>query len=79
MTMKRKDDTNKHVCFRTNRMFEQDGRWFFRTREEDDQGPYGDELEASTQLEVYLRMLECGLLPEAHALSPEWIAKSHAR
>ncbi len=76
--MNRKDDIKKHVCFRTNRMFEQDGRWFFRTREDGDQGPFEHELEASTQLEVYLRMLECGLLPEAHALSPEWIARSHA-
>jgi hypothetical protein len=77
--MKRKDDSSKHARFRSNRMFEQEGQWFFRTREEDDQGPFDDELEASTQLEVYLRMLESGLLPEAHALSPEWITKSHAR
>lgn len=74
--MKRKDDSDKHVSFRTNRMFEQSGSWFFKTREEGHLGPFDDELEASTQLEVYLRMLDCGLLPEAHALSPEWISKS---
>lgn len=76
--MKRKDDSTKHVCFRSNRMFEENGRWFFKTRESGSVGPFGDELEASTQLEVFLRMLDCGLLPEAHAFSPEWIAKSHA-
>jgi Domain of unknown function (DUF6316) len=47
--MKRKDDSSKHARFRSNRMFEQEGQWFFRTREEDDQGPFDDELEASTQ------------------------------
>ena len=47
---------------RTIRTFEEDGNWFFKTREGRLAGPFRDELEASTQLEVYIRMISTGLL-----------------
>jgi hypothetical protein len=61
--MKRKSDKNNQVCFRTNRMYEADGRWYFKTRGGAVVGPFRDELEASTQLEVYIRMVDLGLRP----------------
>ncbi len=48
-------------CTRTIRTYEKDGSWFFKTREGELAGPFRDELEASTQLEVYIRMINSGL------------------
>lgn len=52
---------------RSSRMFREDHQWYFRTREGQSIGPFDDELEASTQLEVYIRLVEAGLLPAANA------------
>jgi len=51
----------KPGCTRTIRTFEEDGSWFFKTREGHLAGPFRDELEASIQLEVYIRMVTTGL------------------
>ena len=61
--MNRNDSNNKRVRLHTNRMFKADGSWFFKTREGNTVGPFVDELEASTQLEVYIRLVNAGLLP----------------
>lgn len=55
--------SNPQANSRTNRMFMDKGNWFFRTREGDTVGPFQEELEASTQLEVYIRLVTSGLLP----------------
>ena len=62
--MKRKTDKESRPHFRTNRMVEVGGLWYFNTREGDLVGPFRDELEAFTQLEVYLRLAEAGMLPD---------------
>ena len=67
--MKRNNPKNKQASLRTNRMFKADGSWFFKTREGSVVGPFADELEASTQLEVYIRLVNAGLLPEQEELS----------
>lgn len=57
-------DTDKSLaCYRTSRMFRDNGKWFFKTREGDTVGPFQEELEASTQLEVYIRLANAGMLP----------------
>ena len=61
--MRRIDSKNNLVCLRTNRMFKVEAGWFFKTREGHTIGPFRDELEASTQLEVYIRLVTAGLLP----------------
>lgn len=48
-------------------MYEEGGSWYFNTREGTVVGPFKDELEAYTQLEVYIRLVDSGLLPEAEA------------
>ena len=67
--MKRKSDKNNQVCYRTPRMYQEGDSWYFTTREATVRGPFCDELEASTQLEVYIRMLDSGLLPEQDSYS----------
>lgn len=69
--MQRKNDKNKNTSFRSNRMFEDDGKWFCKTREGGAIGPFRDELEAATQLELYIRMSESGLLPRKSAATVE--------
>lgn len=62
--MQRKDDKIQQAHYRTARMFQQDDGWYFKTREGGAVGPFHDELSASTQLEVYIRMVESGLMSE---------------
>jgi hypothetical protein len=65
MVMKR-NDISAMQSLRSSRMFRENQQWYFRTREGQSIGPFADELEASTQLEVYIRLVEVGLLPAAN-------------
>ena len=67
--MQRKDTRNSDQAgIRTRRTFKEGGNWFFKTREGGLAGPFRDELEASTQLEVYIRLLNSGLSTASEAL-----------
>lgn len=59
----RRNDKDDQAASRSSRMYREDNRWFFNTREGEAVGPFRDELEASTQLEVYIRRADFGLLP----------------
>ena len=61
--MQRRDDDDNLAHFRTTRTFRDGGQWYFNTREGDVIGPFQDELEAATQIEVYIRMATAGILP----------------
>jgi hypothetical protein len=63
--MKRKDESSTRTHFRSSRMFEENGYWYFNTREGEMIGPFKHELEASTKLEVYIRLADTGLLNDA--------------
>lgn len=76
--MKRKDDKKKQRCFHSIRMFKEEGNWFFRTREGNSVGPFRDELEASTRLEIYIRLIDAGLLPASEQLSQNPITLENA-
>jgi len=64
--MKRNETGVVQYGLRSGRMFRENHRWYFRTREGQSIGPFEDELEASTQLEIYIRLVEVGLLPAAN-------------
>jgi hypothetical protein len=66
MVMKRNETGAIQNNSRSSRMFRENQQWYFRTREGQSIGPFDDELEASTQLEVYIRLVEVGLLPAAN-------------
>jgi len=61
--MRRKNDTKIQTASRTTRMYEEGGSWYFNTREGTIVGPFRDELEAYTQLEIYIRLADSGMLP----------------
>jgi len=54
---------------RSSRMYEEGGNWFFNTREGTVVGPFRDELEAYTQLEVYIRLADSDMLPASEAVA----------
>ena len=76
--MRQLDTNNSQASYRTSRMFRDNGNWFFKTREGDTVGPFQEELEASTQLEVYIRLVSSGLLPFQEVLRPTPMAKNCA-
>ena len=76
--MRQLDTNNAHASYRTSRMFRDNGNWFFKTREGDTIGPFEEELEASTQLEVYIRLVSSGLLPFQEVLRPTPMAENCA-
>jgi hypothetical protein len=61
---KRKDDLEKQAHFRTDRMMNHNGKWFFCTREGTFQGPFEDQLKASYQLKSYIKASASGLAGE---------------
>ena len=66
----RKNESDPKAVTRSNRTFTEDGNWFFKTRGGQLAGPFRDELEASTRLEVYIRLVNSGLQPIEGMLSP---------
>ncbi len=76
--MRQSDTNNSHASYRTGRMFRDNGNWFFKTREGDTVGPFQEELEASTQLEVYIRLVSSGMLHFQEVSRPTPMAKKCA-
>ena len=60
----RKDDRKPNgTWFRSDRLVEDGGRWFFLTREGTIEGPFESRLQAVQRLEVYVRIMSLDLLP----------------
>lgn len=71
MAARRKDDDPiSRTRFRTDRMVEDGGRWYFLTREKTIEGPFDCRADAIDQLEVYINLAVNGMLvsPSAYAL-----------
>ena len=60
MQTKRTDDLKAQTRFRSNRVFEYSGKWFFFTREGTIEGPFEDQLEAGWQVEMYIKVMGSG-------------------
>ena len=59
----RKDDFGTQSHFQSNRFTEEDGKWYFYTREGNVEGPCDSMAEAVTCLERYIRTMNSELLP----------------
>ena len=73
---KRKDDIEKQARFRTDRMIEHNGEWFFCAREGTIQGPFVDQWEASYQLKMYIDAAASNLAGEFSLAPLEPIART---
>jgi hypothetical protein len=57
MAIRRKDDPQVgHSWFRTDRIAQDGGKWFFHTREGTIEGPFECRMSAVNQLEMYVRL-----------------------
>lgn len=77
--MRRKNDAAKQTGSRSSRMYKEGDSWFFNTREGTVVGPFRDELEAYTQLEVYIRLVYSDMLPESSPPEPLRLQAKPAR
>ena len=70
MSARRKDDApESRSRFRTDRMVQDGGKWFFLTREGTVEGPFSCRADAVDQLERYIRMANFDMLQEGSTLS----------
>ena len=71
MLARRQDDDNAATRFRSDRLFEDDGAWYFFTREGSIEGPFRDQGEAGSRLDTYITVVNSGLLPGGVDLSAD--------
>ncbi len=62
MSIKRTSDPSERTWFRTDRMTEDGGLWFFHTREKTLEGPFASLFDAKMQLDRYIKVQNSGLL-----------------
>ena len=75
-TMKRKGDPKTQPRYRSDRIVEEGGKWFFYTREGTMKGPFEGEMEARLQVEVYLKVLASNMLSADSELSMELLKQA---
>lgn len=57
MSKQRNEDSGKKSFFRTERMIQHDGQWFFSTREGTMQGPFDSREVARKELDEYIEIM----------------------
>jgi hypothetical protein len=62
VSTKRDGDEGSKSWFRSSRVFQQDGSWFFLTREGRTEGPFGGRNEAERMLDNYINVVQSGML-----------------
>ena len=64
MASRRADDPiDSHSWFRTDRLVEEGGKWYFLTREGTVEGPFDSRMEAVERIDLYARVMSADLLP----------------
>ena len=72
MKGKRKGDhPGTKIWFHTDRMINENGQWYFATREGTIEGPFSSEVRASEALEAYIGMLDMKISPTRVELEPK--------
>ena len=65
MASKRADDRDDNRSrFRTDRLVEEGGKWFFLTREGTVEGPFESRINAVERLDLYAKVMSAHLLTE---------------
>ena len=64
MASKRREDKRTRPVYRTERIVEDGGKWYFYTREGSVEGPFDGKLEAEIQVENYIKVINSGMLDE---------------
>ena len=61
----RKTDKHERTHFRSDRFSEENGYWFFYTREGTIEGPSASLTDAKIRLDNYIKVMESGLLEDS--------------
>jgi hypothetical protein len=75
MTDIRKSDNKSRAWFRSSRFFQQQGKWFFYTREGTMEGPFSELQDAEKRLNEYIKIMSSGFMPDDSELNLEPLAK----
>ena len=68
----RSDDSSERTWFRSKRLYEERGYWYFNTREGTIEGPFSDKYHAGTRLECYAQVMGSLFVPSfALSLAPK--------
>ena len=71
--IRRKDDPPAgRTRYRTERVVEDRGSWYFLTREGSVEGPFECRADALEQLDVYKKLIDMGLLPTGGEVALEY-------
>jgi hypothetical protein len=71
MTEKRREDGKPRAWFRSGRFFQEEGKWYFYTREGTMEGPFPELVDAEKRLEEYIKIMNSGFMPEDSTLGIE--------
>jgi len=71
MAEKRKNDPAAKTWFRTERLVQNGGQWFFLTREGSTEGPFDSRWEAEQRLERYIGLEMAGMLGDDLTILPK--------
>ena len=59
----RNDDASERTWFRSRRLYQERGYWYFNTREGTIEGPFPDKSAAGTKLECYAQVMGSLFVP----------------
>ena len=62
MSIKRSSDSEPGTFFRSDRFFQETGKWYFLTREGTVEGPFDDPAKAKDRLESYIKVVTSGMI-----------------
>ena len=74
MTDERKSDKKSRQWFRSSRFVNEEGKWFFYTREGTMEGPFSELQDAEKRLEEYVKIMNSGFMPDDSKLNIEPIS-----
>ena len=64
MAIRRKTDVpQSRAWYRSERLVQEGGQWYFHTREGTLEGPFDCQIKAADQLAIYVSLAQSGLLP----------------
>lgn len=70
-TKRRTDEANSRSHFRSERLSEEGGKWYFATREGTMEGPYSDKFKALEGLQAYITIVQLHLVEEEITLAAD--------
>ena len=65
MSRRRKNDRGTAAFYQSDRVLENNGKWYFQTREEGLKGPFPDRQAAQDMLQAYIKTMDSPFRPSS--------------